>query len=350
MSPEVREFALAPEQLEKIQSVSDLYDRFNEMPHNFSNTARTQDKLNQYLPATVTATVSMLLSHDPMLSGGVGFLTKYLSKDAPDAARLAMLKFLGSTKEINSGALKGTADFINSMMRGEHILARGAKNLFVAGKDVLPPSVLPTDKDRTKLDKQLQAYQKDPNLANQVGGGIGHYMEDHSQSLAQTAGTAITALNQARPSSAKKNPLDAPTRPNPVQKAAYDRTLNIAQQPLVVLKHIQDGTLTSSDVLSVKSLYPAVYARLSQKLVAEMSEATAKGQSIPYKTRLGLSMFLGQPLDSTMTPQAIISAQPVPKAPPQLPAKGGKANALGKGAKGAMTPGQAAEQDRADRS
>ncbi len=41
---------------------------------------------------------------------------------------------------------------------------------------------------------------------------------------------------------------------------------------------------------------------------------------IPYKTRIGLSMFLAQPMDSTMTPSGIMAAQP--KAPQQAPQAG----------------------------
>jgi hypothetical protein len=79
-----------------------------------------------------------------------------------------------------------------------------------------------------------------------------------------------------------------------------------------------------------------------------MTESLSKGKSIPYKTRIGLSMFMAQPLDSTMTPGAILSAQPQPAPPPQPQGKE-KGSSLAKLPKSYQTPGQAAESDRSDR-
>jgi hypothetical protein len=46
-----------------------------------------------------------------------------------------------------------------------------------------------------------------------------------------------------------------------------------------------------------------------QKLTNEMIGVTEKEMSIPYKTKMSLSLFMGQPLDSTMTPQFIQATQ-----------------------------------------
>jgi hypothetical protein len=48
---------------------------------------------------------------------------------------------------------------------------------------------------------------------------------------------------------------------------------------------------------------------MSQKLYRDMIHAVHDGQVVPYQTVMGLSSFLGQPLDSTMTPMAIQTAQ-----------------------------------------
>ena len=46
---------------------------------------------------------------------------------------------------------------------------------------------------------------------------------------------------------------------------------------------------------------------MKKKTIKKVIEA--KGKIIPMSKRLGLSYFLDQPLDSTMTPQAIMSNQ-----------------------------------------
>ena len=53
----------------------------------------------------------------------------------------------------------------------------------------------------------------------------------------------------------------------------------------------------------------------------------AKGNPIDYKVRLGLSIFLAQPLDSTMNPMSIMAAQPkssAPMPPQSTPKRGSK--------------------------
>jgi hypothetical protein len=81
-----------------------------------------------------------------------------------------------------------------------------------------------------------------------------------------------------------------------------------------------------------------------------MTDFMNKDGVVPYKTRIGLSMFLAQPLDSTMSPMSIMAAQPIPKQPPmpqQGKTKGSKSSpALQKMSQGYATPGQAREAHR----
>ncbi len=81
-----------------------------------------------------------------------------------------------------------------------------------------------------------------------------------------------------------------------------------------------------------------------------MINAVHDKDTIPYRTKIALSMFLAQPLDSTMAPLSILAAQPKPTAAPQ-PMGGGQAPkgvksspALQKMPDMAKTPGQAREQ------
>ena len=355
MTPEVRNFALKPEQIDKVRAMGDIITQLQDTHHNFSNSGRVVDKLLQYVPASVIAMAASLAGHNPAAAILVGSLTKVLSKDAPDAVKLSLLKFLGSPKEINAAGLKASVDFIHASMRGETMISRAAKNVFVAGRDILPEHLIPSDKDRKSLDKKLQSFQGNPSEAMEIGGHTSHYMPEHGQELAQVATSVSQYLNSQRPSSDnRKSPFDTKMPPNAAKQADYNRLLDIAEQPLVVIKSISDGTLTAKDVIDLKTMYPAAYARLSSKLTSEMMEHANKDRPLPYATRLGLSTFLGQPLDSTMTAQSIQAAQPTPaQAQQQAQQKGGMseatANGMNKMAKGAMTPGQAAESARSSR-
>jgi hypothetical protein len=156
-------------------------------------------------------------------------------------------------------------------------------------------------------------------------------------------------LAQLKPHPQFISPLDKTMPVDPIAQARYNRALDIANNPAIVLQHIKDGTLKVTDIQDLKTMYPAVYQGIVQKVSNSMAENRG---SIPYKTRIGLSLLVGQPVDSSMSPNAIRSAQPLPKSPqsPQPTTKNKKGtSSLGKSNKQYMTPGQASEEDRSSR-
>jgi hypothetical protein len=150
------------------------------------------------------------------------------------------------------------------------------------------------------------------------------------------------------------SPLDKPVAPSQAEQARYQRALTIAQQPAIIMDHIKKGTLQMSDIHDLGAMYPGLYKAMAAKLSDAMVNSQNDETHIPYKTRMSMSLFLGQPLDSSMTSQHIQASQAIyaPKAPqgPQPQGKTKKGTtALGKHNKSYMTPSQAAESDRGDR-
>jgi len=314
MSPEMRSFVVPEGAGAKIDAVRTI---MNAVPSkmNPSGTAKALDAMWSHLPNSAIGMATALMTHNPL-----GFLieplAKWVGRDAPDAIKLGLLKFLGSSQQIESEGFKAMVDFIHHTIRGENLVSQASKNVFKTGAQVLPQSVLPTEKDRKRLDKSLKALQTDQSSLLDVGGKTAQYLPEQGQSLAQTAANATNYLNSLRPATEKKNPLDSDIEPSSAQRASFNRALDIAQQPLLVLDAIKKGTVTVQDIQTMSTLYPSLYNKLSQKLGNDMMEHISKGQSVPYQTRLGLSLFMGQPLDSTMTPQAIQATQAIHAIPP----------------------------------
>ncbi len=354
ISPQIREMIASPEALAKVNAVGALLEQFNKMPHNFSNTARTIDKMFKYMPGSATAMATMLMGHNPLTAAIVGGLTKTLGKDIPDAVRLAMLKFLGSNKPIEPGAFKSMVESIHNTIKGESLMVKASKNIFSAGKKVLPESYTASESTIDKLDKSLRKLQVNNAPLTEVAQGLGHYMPEAGGVSGQVAARAVAYLNNLRPDTTPKAPLDAKIQPSDMQKSEYKRALMIAQSPLLVLDKIQQGNITPKDVAHLQNLYPNLYRRLVQKLTDNIVEVSNKGQMIPYKTRIGLSIFMAQPLDSTMQPMAIVAAQPKPQQPeqqqqqPQKPPSKSSTSGLNKMAQGYSTPGQAREKERSE--
>lgn len=352
MSPELKSFVASPEARQQIESIGAALEAFKNPNHNFSNTARVASSLLKDLPATAIGAGTALMGHSFAKGALAAALAKAIGRDAPDAARLALLRFLGSSQPIDAGAFKTMVDYLHHTIKGETALSNAAKGVFKAGSEVIPPRLMPKDSDRSKIKRAVSSMQVDPEKALDMTGKTGYYLPNHATALSNTGATALQILNAARPQTDKAAPLDTQRKPSPMEEAKYNRTLDIAQQPLMVFKHLAEGTLTPGDVALMKSLYPALYTRSVEKLSNQMTEAVSKKVQIPYKTKLGLSLFMGQPLDSTMSPINILAAQPKPPQyqpqTAQQPAQGPKhsTNSLSKMPSMYKTQAQSAEQNR----
>lgn len=252
---------------------------------------------------------------------------------------------------VNSAGVKAAIDYGLAAARGETIINKAAKGVFREATDnVIQMSA--HEGDRVKLDKALRAAQKDPVELTKVAGDIGYTLPGHATALTDTAATAVKYLNGLRPDVTPKRPLDPPLPPDATAMAAYNRALDLANKPLLVIESIKNGTLTSRDVATIQSIYPSLYNKLQQKLTNEMITHVSKGDTVPYTQRMQLSMFLGQAMDSTMTPESIRAAQPKPQQEPQQgspgkPPANSSVQGLGKLAMDARTPGQTRQAARA---
>ena len=351
LQPEMRQWVVPPELQNKLDGMAILQEQLNKVPHNFSKTARTYALLNKYGIGTAIGMVSFLTGHGPLASYAAGQLAHTLSKTAPDAIRLGLLKFLGSDKPISSAGFKAMVDFIEKASKGESLMINATKNLFKAGSKVLPDNIFIDHDGAQKLDKKLINLNQNPNALFGMNQDFGHYMTNHAAAMSQTGIAALNYLNAARPQAKQLSPFDSKIQPSKAEMSLYHRKLGLAENPLMILHYAKNNTLMPEDVRTVGTLYPAFYKKLSQHINNEMMDHVAKGETVPYQLRQSLSLLMGQPLDSTMTPQSIMAAQSVfaknaPQGPQNPPVTKNKRNTskLGELAKNMMTQDQKAEQ------
>lgn len=348
--PEYTRFALPEDALHKIQAAQTVLDAIPGIKS--SGTAGWLSKLTRYTIPTAIGAIGTLAGHGLGASILIGELATRLGKHVPEAIKFNLLKFMGSEKPINAEGFKAGVDFVHNIMKGENAMIKAVGNIFKPGAQVLTTTNPVFVANREKLDKQVDKFQENPNeymLAK--NGNVGHYYPDHQIALAANVTRNLQYLQGLKPQPTQLSPLDKPIPPSKAAIARYNRALDIANNPLVVLDKLKDGTIQASDVQDIKALYPSLYPKLSGYITNTIAAQKANEEPIPYKTKMGLSLFLGQPLDSTMSPQAIISAQPKPKATPQqAPVKNKRGTAsLGKSNKNYMTPNQSAESDRSSR-
>lgn len=358
LSPEMKQFLVPAEAQSRISAIQTLLDRLPDRV-NPSGTAKALDSIMGHFPASATGIGALLLGHG--LPGAVtgyalGHMSKLLARDVPDAIRLGLLKFLGSSAPIEATAFKKTVDTLAATIRGEYLLNKGVANVFRPIAQVVSDSMIPTNKDRIRLDKQLDNLNQDPSSMTKYADLSGHYLPEHNQAAGQTLTQAAMYLQKLKPPTLAAGPLDRPLPPSKEATQQYGRALDIANQPLIALQKIKSGTIQPQDVVTLKTCYPALYRSMSAKMMSELTNAMKKNDTIPYTTRQGISIFFGQPMDYSMSSQGITGAQPQPaqNQPPQdqpgaMNGSKGSTKALAKVSNSAMTPGQAREKHSQDK-
>jgi hypothetical protein len=209
----------------------------------------------------------------------------------------------------NMPGLKQSMGYLKSVIEGNDGLANSAASIFSGAAKTIPSKVGVQKKDIDELDDLLKNLGIHQDKLTSVSGDMGKYIPDHAQAVSQTALNAVNYLNSQRPVVSKQSPLDSDLPVSKPQKADFHRILTVAQQPLVAFEHLKRGTLTPQDVNTLKTIYPAYYQKMSHELMDAMVDHLGNGKVIPYRLRQSLSLFLEQPMDSTLSPNSIQAVQ-----------------------------------------
>jgi hypothetical protein len=314
-SPEYQQMMFDQNQIEGLKN-SEILKRGIFERKNPSGTAGQLDSMMKSLPNASLGILAYLMGggeDSGPTSKILGFMAAALggpiANEARGAMRMALIKYLESGKEISPAGFKSMVEYFKSGLKGDSLISRGAKDVFDASKTVLPLKLIPDDKRLKNLDKKIDSFKENPEDLLDVGGTTTVYLPNHGAAIGSLASNTVNYLQSINPTKQKQAPLDEEPEVPKSEQSQYNRTLAIAEQPLMVLNHIKDGTLTTRDMKDISTMYPSLYPKLKSKLNEQLINSVNKKIEIPYKTKLSLSLFMGQPLDSTMTPHGIQSSQ-----------------------------------------
>lgn len=354
-SPQLKQFLFKPEQLDRFNRLNDLTGKLADSTHNWSNTARTMDKLTEHLGGGALSAVGMLTGHG-LAGGALGLFANSVLRESSDAARLGLLRFLSSEAPVNPTAFKAMTQMISATQKGADAVKKASLSVLKPAAKVITMPPLQLVAQREKLDKQVDKFTKSPEaLMASTQGETGHYLPGHQVALTQATTRNIQYLQQLKPQPKQISPLDRPIAPTPQDITRYNRALDIANDPTQVMQSVKDGTVTVNDLKDLQAMWPKYYQLSIQHLANATSNHVADEHPIPYKTRMGLSLYMGQAMDSSMHPQNIQAAQTalMPQSNQSQTQNGkptkGSASKLGKTNSMYKTATQAAETDRSDR-
>jgi hypothetical protein len=287
---------------------------------------------------------------------GIGKLGAMMGSKAIDSAKLSLLQYL-QNGVIDVPAFKSMTDYFDNAIAAHAAMSQGVASI-ISGKPDVPKQAQIDQKGAIKLGILMDKFSKDQSQMFGIGGNLGTYLPDHQVAVAGLAARAHEYLQAIRPQTDPLGPLDSDKVPSKADQAKYERALNLVNKPLSILSHIKNGNITQDD-MGAMELYPGLKNQLDQHFLEAITEAKAKGKTIPYKTRLALSQFMGMNLDSTIGPMTMMTlmqtqAKPPmgPQGGPKGPGKSGKKppqaafSRMQEGANSDMTMAQKAERDR----
>lgn len=294
-----------PAILNRLGAIKDI---LNAIPKdgNPSNSAAMLDRLWKGKLGTIAGGVLGVGGHGHIAGGMLGAASEKILNEIKPFLSYKILEMRGAGQNIVPSNVKALFDYAKSVAQGHLAVNKAVNSVFNANQGIKPPS----STDTKKLDKYIAEIRKDPTQLQNIAKNLQDNLSDHASSAGLIAANAANYLNGIKPRTPIGLPMDSKLPPNKAQETEYHRQLVIAQQPLMALQHIKDGTLTPKDMITLQNCHPVLYQQLKTKL---LTQATNPEVTIPYKTRLSMALFVGQPLDSTMTPMSIISAQPVPE-------------------------------------
>lgn len=207
----------------------------------------------------------------------------------------------------------------NMAIQTEKLIEKSAGGIFASGitsgledKNASEPTNEPLKMD--KLGTLVMNHATNPeglieHLTNATQ-NISEYSPSTVDALSAQIGRAVNFLASKVPSEGKKAPFDAPRQPTNNEISTFNRYAQTIDNPIDVLKRVRDATILPQDIETLIGAYPDLYKKMRERVMGKLVDFTSKKDSqIPYKTRLGLSMFLGENLDSTMSTEGIQFSQ-----------------------------------------
>lgn len=136
--------------------------------------------------------------------------------------------------------------------------------------------------------------------------GLSMIAPNISNSLAMQATNAAMFLYSKAPKPPEQNAigLKQEWKPSDSQLASWERYVDAVENPSNVLKDLKQRRLTSEGVEALRSVYPNLYSKLTQKIAEKFND-----KSLGYQDRLQLSALFHMPIENTMKPQTFAMLQ-----------------------------------------
>jgi len=95
-------------------------------------------------------------------------------------------------------------------------------------------------------------------------------------------------------------------QPSPEQMRAWMRRADVVDDPLTVLDSLRRGTISREEVETLRTVYPALHARIVEEATRQIMDA---GAPLSYQDRIRIGILLGITSDPSLDPETLATLQ-----------------------------------------
>ncbi len=138
-----------------------------------------------------------------------------------------------------------------------------------------------------------------PNLPSALGNGL-------SRGVAALA-NALPTARRSRRGGMRLPGVELPASQTEID--AFLEAAAVVEDPVFGVEMLAAGQLSRHGARALQEAYPRMHGEVSAAVLQEVATAAQNGTNLNYQTSITLSTLLGVPLDSTLTPDFIMSMQ-----------------------------------------
>lgn len=194
-------------------------------------------------------------------------------------------------------------DSMNSSGSGK-LSAVGAMSRLVGGGSQQDAFKKISKEIGTSVGNPTTTADKVSAAAAPIQGGAPNIAGQFSQKM--TAAIQYLDSQMPKPLSPPNPLIKTDFKPSDHELSAFERRLNTVMDPASVIDDLKNGSLTKEQVETLQIVYPKLYQQIQKRVIQHISE---NQKTVPYQSRLKLSLLMGAPLDSSLSPQSIQAHQ-----------------------------------------
>lgn len=160
-----------------------------------------------------------------------------------------------------------------------------------------------------QIDELVRDPEKMISHLEKISDPVYHHAPDLAEGIQTLSVRALGFLQS-------KIPLKEPTSifnqrqrysGSPQEISKFDRYFTIVENPLLAFQQVKNRTITPETIETLSMVYPKLY----DKMKLELLDVASHQKNVPFQTRQSVAMFLGEPLESSLSPANILANQAV---------------------------------------